>query len=90
MATVKAAINEVSTSLGYHVLKPLQHEVISSILIGNDIFAILPTGYSKTIISPPYIFDIVSQVHSQGNDEGIILVVSPLKALLEDQVSEHC
>ena len=59
-----------------HKLKPYQKEVMEYILSGNNTFTILPTGSGKSIcFQAPSVFF-----------PGITLVVTPLTALIEDQV----
>lgn len=61
---------------GFNAFRPLQEEIITSVLSGNDTLALLPTGGGKSIC-----FQIPGLVLG-----GTTLVVSPLIALMNDQV----
>ena len=59
-------------------LKPKQEEAIRAIAQGNDLLAVLPTGYGKS-----YVFQLPALALS-----GVTIVVSPLVSLMTDQALE--
>ena len=69
-------INILERYWNFTSFKPLQEDIIQSVLEGEDTFALLPTGGGKSLC-----FQIPGLVK-----EGICIVVSPLVALMKNQV----
>ncbi len=61
---------------GYDSFRPKQQEIVDAALDGRDVLAILPTGGGKSVC-----FQVPAMMR-----EGIAIVVTPLIALMKDQV----
>ena len=66
----------LKTYWGYDHFRPMQEEIIRQALDGRDVLAILPTGGGKSVC-----FQVPALMR-----EGLALVVTPLIALMKDQV----
>ena len=73
---VEARLEQVRDRLGFSSWRPGQLEVMRRFLMGEDVLAVLPTGTGKSLT-----FQIPALLRP-----GLTLVVSPLVALMRDQV----
>lgn len=71
-------LHTLHSTFGYPEFRPLQRDIIETSLAGRDVFALLPTGGGKSLC-----FQIPA-LHRPG----LTIVVSPLIALMKDQVDQ--
>ena len=81
---IQTALRNKQSVSGITVLKDEQHSVLKSFLAGDDVLGVLPTGFGKS-----FIYQLAPVVlEAMGRPGAIIMVVSPLLALMEDQRKE--
>ena len=70
------------------ILKPKQVKCLEAVYFGRDVIAVLPTGYGKSLIFhllPSLFYD---KLTSASNKRAVVIVVSPLNALIENQIKK--
>lgn len=72
----KTSLSILKQYWGFERFRPMQEEIVHEVLLGRDVLALLPTGGGKSICF---------QVPALQKD-GICIVVSPLIALMKDQI----
>ena len=87
-ATPLLDLDSAASKLGISSLKDKQREAITSFVDGHDVFVSLPTGYGKSLCYTllPLVFD---SLRSSDSHKSIVLVVSPLTALMIDQKHKY-
>src|SRR5688572_27450474 len=77
-ATVTELELLLKRTFGYSTFRPLKREICEGTLAGKDVFALLPTGGGKSLC-----FQLPALARG-----GLTVVVSPLIALMKDQVDQ--
>ena len=89
---IEQAISNASRCLGYGDLTEEQREAVTHFVSGQDVFISLPTGAGKSLCYAllPFVFDFLcaSDKPDSRLHHSIVMVVSPLKSLMEDQVAK--
>ena len=78
---VESALRDVNLSSGREtVLKPEQESAVRALLADRDVLAVLRTGYGKSLIYQMF----VRAKNYELNGNAAILVISPLKSIIEE------
>ena len=82
---LEAIVNDCARKLGYMDLKDEQLAAVTAFVEGNDVFVSLPTGYGKSLCyyCLPSVFDALN---CRSEPWSVVIVVSPLTALMNDQI----
>ncbi len=78
MADRKVLLDTLERHFGYRTFKPYQEEIITDILAGHDVLAIIATGGGKSLC-----YQLPALLSG-----GLAIVVSPLISLMKDQVDD--
>ena len=77
-ALMEIARGELTRVYGFSGFRPGQEEIVAAVLAGEDVLAVMPTGSGKSLC-----FQLPALAR-----RGLTLVVSPLIALMRDQVAQ--
>jgi len=80
MSDLTAAQQHLRTVFGFEAFRPGQAEIVSAILAGRDVLAVMPTGSGKSLC-----YQLPALLRG-----GLTVVVSPLIALMRNQVAQLC
>ena len=80
MPDLAAAQQQLRTTFGFAAFRPGQAEIVAAILAGRDVLAVMPTGSGKSLC-----YQLPALLR-----DGLTVVVSPLIALMRNQVAQLC
>lgn len=80
---VLCAVLDRLQSLGIRELSKEQKQSLESFCKGRDTLAVLPTGHGKSLI-----YQITVLMAREVKEKPILIVISPLKSLIKDQIRE--
>src|SRR3569623_1638615 len=80
MPDLAAARRSLRATFGFDAFRPGQEEIVEAVLAGRDVLAVMPTGSGKSLCY---------QLPALLSD-GLTVVVSPLIALMRNQVAQLC
>ena len=82
---MKEAINGAIRTLGYTALRSEQLQAVERFVSGRDVLVSLPTGCGKSLCYGclPLVFDSLRSLQQRS----IVVAVSPLNSLMQDQVA---
>ena len=63
-------------------LKAEQRQAIECLLEGKDVLGVLPTGFGKSRI-----FQAFSKIQDERSVDSVVLVIAPLRSIIQDQLS---
>ncbi|MEO1312022.1 MAG: ATP-dependent DNA helicase RecQ, partial [Pseudomonadota bacterium] len=77
LARAETALDALKTYFGFDRFRRGQEQVVEALLAGRDVLAVMPTGAGKSLC-----FQLPAAI-----DDGLTIVVSPLIALMENQLA---
>ena len=80
MPDLAAAQRILRTTFGFEAFRAGQGEIIAAVLAGRDVLAVMPTGSGKSLC-----YQLPALLR-----DGVTVVVSPLIALMRNQVAQLC
>ncbi|XP_068687830.1 ATP-dependent DNA helicase RecQ-like [Montipora foliosa] len=78
-AALQKALNFLSERGFNRELRQERKSSVKQLFTGGDLLAVLPTGFGKSLI-----FQLLALV----NDDHVVLVICPLKSIVNDQIKE--